>query len=227
LFPDVDKLNLRPNARNFKFGRELRGYKKQEVDGKINELFRQIDALTAQNSNLSGAMGQFEGKIRALTASTQQLEQERIHENMRLASVMTNAGKTAEETLTQARRQAEQILADARLEGQKVLDDANSRAAALKRQTDTDVTEMQDLLNQMDAALLDIRMATEKYCTEAAAIMNHVNTAVPYIPPPPPVYTAPIPAPPPAPTAYVPQPLPEAEPLPETQMGATDQYEDF
>jgi cell division septum initiation protein DivIVA len=224
LFPDVNNLNLRPNPRDFKFERELNGYKKQAVDDKITELFRQIDGLTAQNSRLNGAMEQFDEKIRVLTDSTKQLEQERIHENMRLANVMTNAGKTAEETVAQARLQAEQIIADALLEGQKALDAALREANAVSQQANAEATAMRDALNSLNQTLLVAHQSSSQYFNSMNTILSGALHTLP---------EAPAPKPPPTPASA--PPIPEVTPLyspsaasaqvPEDLPPAADQYE--
>jgi cell division septum initiation protein DivIVA len=239
LFPNVNNLNLRPNARDFKFDRELNGYKKQDVDGKLNELFRQIDDLTAQNNSLNDAIGQFDAEIRALTESARALEQERIHENMRLAGVMTTAGKTAEETVAKARWQAEQIIANARLEGQKALEAALREASDVKRQAAADAAAVREALNSLNRTLLTTRQATEQYFTSISAVLGGALYTPPDIPAPKPssAYT---PAPAPvldAPLEYSPAHTFKPEPppytpteaaAPETQQDSVaDQYEDF
>ena len=64
--------------RNFKFTREMRGYKKQQVDEKTNELYAQIDSLTAQNRRLNDALGEINEKIHILTESANQLRKELV-----------------------------------------------------------------------------------------------------------------------------------------------------
>ena len=153
MYPNIESLNLRPDDRNFKFDRKFQGYCPEQVDEKIDELYKKINDLTEQNTSMNNAIGEFDEKIRALAENTDKLQQERVQESLRLANVLTNAGKAAEETMENAQLQAERILANARYEAQKITDIANSEVDAIKEQVKIDITAVREMLIGVEQSL--------------------------------------------------------------------------
>ena len=183
MFQNQEILNLRPDDRNFKLKRSFRGYDPRQADEKINELYAQIDALAAQNRRLNGTVGEFDEKICALAESTNKMQQEHIQEKMRLAKLLTDAEKIAEETVAKAKSQAEQILLCAKLEAQKTQHEARQRADALHRQTVAAAAGVQGILKGIERSLLAVRHAGERYSADLSAAVHETKGTWPESPP--------------------------------------------
>ena len=229
MYPDIGNLNLRPDGRNFKFDRSMRGYDPRQVDEKINELYAQIENLTSQNQRLNGAMGEFNNKIRLLTENANKLQQERIQENMRLASAMTEAVRISDESKAKAQAQMDQAAANARIEAQRIIDAARaeaqkvtgnayseasvirSEAETAKRQIDADIAAVREILNNIERSFRDALDSGENYYANMSAVIRGAKTTLPEPTPEPADVTSPY-----QPQVYTPAPA-STQTIPFTQ----------
>ena len=164
MYPDIDALKLRPDARDYRFDRSVRGYDPQQVDAKLAELHAQIDDLTAEKQRLGGTLSEFEGKIRALSESAEKLQKERIGENLRLAGLMTDAGRIADETKAKARFEAEQLIASAKAEIERLVAPlrANAQLAHNARFADAGMAAVPVKLAEIEQNLREVREYIER-----------------------------------------------------------------
>jgi len=129
---------------DFNFTPSRRGYDPEEVEVVLAAHKQQLEILSDQNRRLkeeyvkaSETLARCNARIQKLFENTQVLQQERQRETMRLAQVMTAAGKTAEETVSDARRKAAEIIADANIAAERSWQKAKAEVDAAQRELES------------------------------------------------------------------------------------------
>jgi len=116
--------------RDFKFDREPKGYNKQQVDAKIDELYTQIDELATENAILKSLAEKINQKIRMLGKITERQER-----------------KTDDTTAT-TDNAAEEIIAQARNQAQEIINSAQKEAAEIRCKLDIEIDAVWDILTR-------------------------------------------------------------------------------
>ena len=189
-----------PSAQNLKFAREWRGYRPQEVDLVLDALFNKNKDLSDENARLRETLAQCEPKIQQLTQNTAALEQERLKENLRLAEVMTSAGKAAEGVVAEARRKAaelaaaaetaaEETLADARRRTVKMVADAELAAKTIQKNAEVDARVAYKEMSRLIEVIQTAQDSSNRHYEQLNAVLRGAVGALaalqPSAPPPP------------------------------------------
>ena len=141
---DLDMRKNQYDNIDFNFTPSRKGYDPEEVEVVLAAHKQQLELLSEQNRRLkeeyvkaSETLSRCNARIQMLFENTQVLQQERQRETMRLAQVMTAAGKTAEETVSDARRKAAEIIADANIAAERSWQKAKVEVDAAQRELES------------------------------------------------------------------------------------------
>ena len=132
---------------NLQFTHEKKGYSPKEVDRammahekskaimteQIRILHNEINVTKNENAQLKSTLMEYKDKVQRLIVTMNRIEEERARESLRLAEIMTNAGKNADKTLLYAQQKAEQITKDAQKKADQITKDAQIKAEQITK----------------------------------------------------------------------------------------------
>ncbi len=118
------------DIRNHPFGKQLRGYDREEVDAFLTMVAEDFESLLREAEGLRKAVAKLESRVEEFTSNEAILQE-----------TMTTAHQLSEDLKQTAMREAEALVGLAELRGEKILDAAHRRAAKLQE----DIREMKSL----------------------------------------------------------------------------------
>jgi cell division initiation protein len=126
------------DIRNHPFGKQLRGYDREEVDAFLTMVAEDFESLVREAEGLRKAVAKLEGRVEEFTSNESILQE-----------TLTTAHKLSEDLKQTAIREAEATIGQAEIRGEKILDAAHRRAAKLA----ADIREMKNLRCRLAAAV--------------------------------------------------------------------------
>ncbi len=118
------------DIRNHLFGKQLRGYDREEVDAFLTMVAEDFESLLREAEGLRKAVAKLEGRVEEFTSNESILQE-----------TLTTAHRLSEDLKQTAIREAEATVGQAEIRGEKILDAAHRRAAKLAE----DIREMKSL----------------------------------------------------------------------------------
>jgi len=135
------------DIRNHPFGKQLRGYDREEVDAFLTMVAEDFESLVREAEGLRKAVAKLEGRVEEFTSNESILQE-----------TLTTAHKLSEDLKQTAIREAEATVGQAEIRGEKILDAAHRRAAKLQE----DIREMKSLRGRIASV---VRSTIETHLT--------------------------------------------------------------
>ena len=165
---------------NINFPRSCNGYDPQQVTAVIIELNKQIADWKNRHDLLSDTVTQYESKIKQLLQSTQQLQEERAKESLRLTGFMYQSKQMTEQIKKDSLNETNIIMEKAQLEASKLIESAAEEAETIRCQAKVDFTMALTAMNALRENTQSIRQSNERYIESANTQLSEIDMLINY-----------------------------------------------